>query len=92
MIPTVLTIKCYQCRSSETIECSDVMINLPDSPLKPESCDHVFEAEYCIKSTSLESKNANNFGRLVFLFGFFRGNWSNLILLVVLVGPIEYAN
>lgn len=32
------------------------MINMPDAKLKPESCDHVFEAEYCIKSTSLESK------------------------------------
>jgi hypothetical protein len=31
------------------------MINMPDAKLKPESCDHVFEAEYCIKSTSLES-------------------------------------
>lgn len=51
-----LTINCYQCKSSETIECSDVMINMPDAKLKPESCDHVFEAEYCIKSTSLESK------------------------------------
>lgn len=50
-----LTINCYQCKSSETIECSDVMINMPDAKLKPESCDHVFEAEYCIKSTSLES-------------------------------------
>lgn len=32
------------------------MINMHDSSLKPEPCDHVFEAEYCIKSTSLESK------------------------------------
>lgn len=53
-------IKCYQCKSSETIECSDVMINMPDAELKPESCDHVFEAEYCIKSTSLESNSSAN--------------------------------
>jgi hypothetical protein len=33
------------------------MINMPDAKLKPEPCDHVFEAEYCIKSTSLESTN-----------------------------------
>lgn len=33
------------------------MINMPDAKLKPEPCDHVFEAEYCIKSTSLESIN-----------------------------------
>lgn len=51
----VLTIKCYQCKSSESIECSDLMINMHDAKLKPESCDHVFEAQYCIKSTSLES-------------------------------------
>lgn len=31
------------------------MINMVDGALKPEPCDHVFEAEYCIKSTSLES-------------------------------------
>jgi hypothetical protein len=31
------------------------MINMPDGKLEPESCDHVFEAEYCIKSTSLDS-------------------------------------
>lgn len=54
---SVLTIKCYQCRASETINCADLMINQPDAALQPESCDHVFEADYCIKSTSLESKD-----------------------------------
>lgn len=37
------------------MECSDVMINMEDSKFKPEPCDHVFGAQYCIKSTSLES-------------------------------------
>ena len=55
MISEVLAIKCFQCKSSETIECSDLMINMHDAKLEPESCDHVFEAQYCIKSTSLES-------------------------------------
>lgn len=54
-----LTIDCYQCKSSETIDCSDVMINQPDAALKPQNCDHVFEAEYCVKSTSLESNIIN---------------------------------
>ena len=43
------------------------MINQPDAGLKPEPCDHVFEAEYCIKSTSLESKTLNTIAFTFFL-------------------------
>lgn len=37
------------------------MINQPDSDLKPESCDHTHDAQYCIKSTSLDGYNNFNF-------------------------------
>ncbi|XP_055376998.1 U-scoloptoxin(05)-Sm1a isoform X2 [Condylostylus longicornis] len=50
---SVNSIYCYQCSSAETMSCSDLIINMPDSPLKPEPCDHVIEAQYCIKSTAL---------------------------------------
>lgn len=36
------------------------MINQPDSDLKPESCDHTHDAQYCIKSTSLDGYNSFN--------------------------------
>ena len=48
---------CYQCEAANTMYCGDGFISMPDSPLKPESCDHVFEAEFCIKSTALHGYN-----------------------------------
>ncbi|XP_037905311.1 uncharacterized protein LOC119647997 [Hermetia illucens] len=47
------SINCYQCSAAETMECSDVLINMPGSPLEPQPCDHVYDAQYCIKSTAL---------------------------------------
>lgn len=75
-----LTINCYQCKSSETIECSDVMINMPGGKLQPTSCDHVFEAEYCIKSTSLESKICSSKITNFFILGLFFHFCFNLVL------------
>lgn len=40
---------CYQCTSNSTIDCGDLMIHL--GGIEPQSCDHVFEAQYCIKMT-----------------------------------------
>lgn len=34
------------------MQCSDAMIHM--GGIEPESCDHVFDAQYCIKSTSLD--------------------------------------
>ncbi|XP_049542405.1 uncharacterized protein LOC125955326 isoform X2 [Anopheles darlingi] len=46
-------ILCYQCSSAHSMFCSDLLIADEASPFKPEPCDHVFEAEYCIKSTAM---------------------------------------
>lgn len=40
------------------MQCSDVMIHM--GGIEPESCDHVFDAQYCIKSTSLEGTFLND--------------------------------
>lgn len=47
-------IKCFQCSSAHTIDCSDVMVNLDDSRLQPEECNYTHGAAYCIKSTALD--------------------------------------
>lgn len=54
MLPNgiVTAIKCYQCSAAEAIDCSDGMIHM--GGIQPQSCEHVFEAEYCIKSVSLD--------------------------------------
>lgn len=52
-IVAAVTIKCYQCSSADTINCSDLMLNQPDSPLQPEDCSSVINARFCIKSTAL---------------------------------------
>ncbi|XP_066260030.1 UPAR/Ly6 domain-containing protein bou [Euwallacea similis] len=46
------SINCYQCASSENMECADAMVHM--GGIEAHSCDHVFEAQYCIKSTSLD--------------------------------------
>ncbi|XP_061501590.1 U-scoloptoxin(05)-Sm1a isoform X2 [Anopheles gambiae] len=46
-------ILCYQCSSAHSMYCSDMLVADEASPFKPEPCDHVFEAEYCIKSTAM---------------------------------------
>ncbi|XP_019871424.1 U-scoloptoxin(05)-Sm1a [Aethina tumida] len=45
-------IECYQCSAGKSIDCSDVMVHM--GALEPQSCDNVFEAQYCVKSTSLD--------------------------------------
>lgn len=35
------------------MNCADLMIAQPDSPLQPEDCSHVIHAKYCVKSTAL---------------------------------------
>lgn len=49
----VSPIECYQCNASTGIECSDWLIGKPGGSLKPESCEHVHDAQYCIKTTAL---------------------------------------
>jgi len=44
-------IDCYQCSSSKSIDCADNMIH--DGTLSATSCDHVFEAHYCVKTVGL---------------------------------------
>ncbi|XP_014370929.2 U-scoloptoxin(05)-Sm1a [Papilio machaon] len=46
-----LAIECYQCNSSNTLECGDGLINLDGGYLKPTPCDHVYNAQYCIKQS-----------------------------------------
>ncbi|KAM3967412.1 glycosylphosphatidylinositol anchored membrane protein boudin [Aphomia sociella] len=44
-------IDCYQCNSSTTMECGDGLMNLDGGVLKPMTCEHVYNAQYCIKLT-----------------------------------------
>ncbi|XP_028025883.1 uncharacterized protein LOC114239726 [Bombyx mandarina] len=46
-----LTIECYQCNTSSTMECGDGLMKLDGGILKPMPCDHVYDARYCIKHT-----------------------------------------
>ncbi|XP_066993851.1 UPAR/Ly6 domain-containing protein bou [Anabrus simplex] len=45
----VLGISCYQCSSTEVMDCSDILIH--EGALSPGSCDDIFEANHCIKTT-----------------------------------------
>ncbi|XP_013164525.1 PREDICTED: uncharacterized protein LOC106115632 [Papilio xuthus] len=46
-----LAIECFQCNSSNTLECGDGLINLDGGYLKPTPCHHVYNAQYCIKQS-----------------------------------------
>ncbi|XP_045765767.1 uncharacterized protein LOC123867651 [Maniola jurtina] len=46
-----LAIDCYQCNSSTTMECGDGLMNLDGGVLMPIPCDHVYNAQFCIKRT-----------------------------------------
>ncbi|XP_034829872.1 UPAR/Ly6 domain-containing protein bou [Maniola hyperantus] len=46
-----LAIDCYQCNSSVTMECGDGLMKLDDGVLVPVPCDHVYNAQFCIKRT-----------------------------------------
>ncbi|XP_041970828.1 uncharacterized protein LOC121727196 isoform X2 [Aricia agestis] len=42
-------ISCYQCNSSSDMECGDGLMNLDKGILTPQLCDHVYNAQFCIK-------------------------------------------
>ncbi|XP_039749541.1 uncharacterized protein LOC120626211 isoform X2 [Pararge aegeria] len=46
-----LAIDCYQCNSSATMECGDGLMNLDGGILIPTPCNHVYNAQFCIKRT-----------------------------------------
>ena len=48
----VLAINCYQCNSSSSTDCNE-LFNAEDTNLKAQSCDHVYEARYCVKTTGI---------------------------------------
>lgn len=47
-------ISCYRCSTANTIDCTDVMIQM--NAIHGKDCSDVFEAQYCVKSTGLEGK------------------------------------
>ncbi|XP_077293091.1 glycosylphosphatidylinositol anchored membrane protein boudin [Arctopsyche grandis] len=49
-----MSIQCYQCDSTQSIDCADLLINEDENDFQPQECESVFEAQYCIKSTALE--------------------------------------
>lgn len=54
-IPTIGKVEafnCYQCESNKNIECSEIF-DEANTKLRPEPCDHVFEARYCVKTTGM---------------------------------------
>ncbi|XP_066937365.1 UPAR/Ly6 domain-containing protein bou isoform X1 [Macrobrachium rosenbergii] len=60
VVKNVGGLQCYQCDSSKDINCPEYFKEgyhevPPDSvtSLVPKSCDHVFEARYCIKTTGM---------------------------------------
>ncbi|XP_075238318.1 glycosylphosphatidylinositol anchored membrane protein boudin isoform X2 [Lycorma delicatula] len=51
---TVGSINCYECSTPLNIDCGDILIHDQDGKsLTPTSCDHLFEARYCIKTTGI---------------------------------------
>lgn len=48
----VISINCYQCNSSSSTDCNE-LFNDEDTNLKAQSCDNVYEARYCIKTTGI---------------------------------------
>lgn len=58
-LPTVAAIKCFQCKSTEERTCGE---ELPQHHvLFADSCDHIQEAEYCVKMTGLVEGGAGTF-------------------------------
>lgn len=47
-----MTINCYQCNSSSSADCNE-LFNAEDKNLKAQTCDNVYEARYCIKTTGV---------------------------------------
>lgn len=52
---TDVAIDCYQCSSQKSTDCTDVMIYM--GALHSQNCNNTFEAQYCIKSISLDGNN-----------------------------------
>lgn len=50
-LESAMGIDCYQCLSSKSVDCTDSMIH--DGNFSATTCDHVFEARYCIKTIGL---------------------------------------
>lgn len=46
------SIKCYQCSAAKSLDCADGMIHM--GGIEARDCSNVFEAQYCIKSVSLD--------------------------------------
>ncbi|XP_026322070.1 uncharacterized protein LOC113231765 isoform X2 [Hyposmocoma kahamanoa] len=42
-------ILCYQCNSTSTMECGDGLMKLDGGVINPTSCEHVYNAKFCIK-------------------------------------------
>lgn len=47
-------IHCYQCSSSELLDCADGIIH--QGGIEPYNCSHVYDSQYCIKAVKLEGK------------------------------------
>uniref|UniRef100_A0A4Q8K274 U20-Liphistoxin-Lsp1a_1 n=1 Tax=Liphistius sp. SGP-2016 TaxID=1905180 RepID=A0A4Q8K274_9ARAC len=52
VVGTGAAIQCYQCKSNENLDCSEIFDQL-DSNTYPKSCDNIFEARYCVKATGM---------------------------------------
>lgn len=56
---TAAPIKCFQCKSTEERTCGE---ELPQHHvLFADSCDHIQEAEYCVKMTGLVEGGADTY-------------------------------
>ncbi|CAH0552657.1 unnamed protein product [Brassicogethes aeneus] len=69
----VYGIKCYQCSAAKSLDCSDMMVHMDG--IQPHECDSVFEAEYCVKSTSLD----DGIGSKRFCSSIDLGNYCNYV-------------
>lgn len=76
---TVSAINCYQCQSNDDLECSE-KFDEDFTKLRPESCDHVFEARYCIKSSGMFEGMAKMSQTLFYLNINFRRNRNQKVL------------
>ncbi|XP_073993577.1 glycosylphosphatidylinositol anchored membrane protein boudin isoform X2 [Rhodnius prolixus] len=73
----VNAIYCYQCFAPNDTDCTDVMISEREgSRVLPASCDHIFEARYCIKSTG---EYAGGVGTRRYCSSVDMGNYCNYI-------------
>ncbi|XP_022240913.1 uncharacterized protein LOC106458856 [Limulus polyphemus] len=52
VVNTAFAISCYRCVSNTDMHCSEEF-NQKYSQLQPQSCDDIFESQYCIKTTGI---------------------------------------